>query len=73
MEDITYADYTHAKRVCKAFEIKNLSEYHDLYVRNDALLLADVFQDSQNICLKRYNNMILLVFLSRQYQHCKQL
>ena len=32
MEDITDADYVHAKRVCKNFEIKNLGEYHDLYV-----------------------------------------
>ena len=73
MEDITDAYYKHAKRVCKAFEIKNLWEYHDLYVRDYALLLADVFQGSQNICLKRNNNMISLVFLLRQYQHCKQL
>ena len=29
MEDIFDADYTHAKR---DFEIKNLTEYHDLYV-----------------------------------------
>ena len=32
MEDITDADYAHAKRVCKDFETKNLGEYHDLYV-----------------------------------------
>ena len=32
MEDITDADYAHAERVCKDFEIKNLGEYHDLYV-----------------------------------------
>ena len=43
MEDITDADYTHAERVCKDFEIKNLGEYHDLYVQRDTLLLADVF------------------------------
>ena len=28
MEDITDADYAHAKRVCKDFEIKNLEQYH---------------------------------------------
>ena len=42
MEDVTVADYTHAKRVCKDFEIKDLGEYHDLYVQSDTLLLADV-------------------------------
>ena len=32
MEIITDADYVHAKRVSKDCEIKNLGEYHDLYV-----------------------------------------
>ena len=32
MENITDADYAHAKRVSKDCEIKNLGEYHDLYV-----------------------------------------
>ena len=31
MEDNNVADYLHAERVCKYFEIKNL-EYQDLYV-----------------------------------------
>ena len=35
MEDITDADYTHAKRIYKDFEIENLSEYYDLYVQSD--------------------------------------
>ena len=43
MEVITDADYEHAKRVCKDFEIKNLGECHDLYLQNGTLLLADVF------------------------------
>ena len=43
MEDNTDADYIHAKRVCKDFEIKQLDEYHDLCLKSDALLLADVF------------------------------
>ena len=34
MEDINDADYVHAKRVCKDFEIKNLREYHDLYIQS---------------------------------------
>ena len=52
MEDITDADYVHAKRVCKNSEIKNLGEYHDLYVLSDKLLLADVFEKFRNMCLK---------------------
>ena len=38
MEDITHANYAHAKGVCKDFEIKILVEYHDLYDQSDTLL-----------------------------------
>ena len=31
-EHITDEDYTHAQKVCDTFKIKNLGEYHDLYV-----------------------------------------
>ena len=54
MEDITDADYVHAKRNCKYFEIKNLGEHHDLYVQGNTLFLADVFENFQNICLEIY-------------------
>ena len=43
MENVTHADYMHAKRVWKGFEMKNLGEYHDRYFISDTLLLADVF------------------------------
>ena len=33
MEDITDANYVHTKRVCKDFEIEDIGEYHDFYVR----------------------------------------
>ena len=45
MEGITDADYMLVKRACKDSEIKDLGEYHDLYVQINALLLADVFED----------------------------
>ena len=54
MEGITNADYKLAKIVCKDFEIKSLGEYHDLYVRSDTLLLAGVFENFRNMCLKIY-------------------
>ena len=54
MDNITNADYTHAKRVCKGFEIKHLGEFHDLYVQSNTLLLADVIENFRSICLKIY-------------------
>ena len=54
VEDITDADYMHANRVCKDFEIKNSGEYHDLSLKSDTLLLADVFENVRKICLKFY-------------------
>ena len=35
MEDTTDEDYMHGKRVCKDFEIENIGEYHDLYLKSD--------------------------------------
>ena len=52
MEDITDAGYTHPKRVCKDFEIKNSGEYHDMYVKSNKLLVADVFENFRNMCLE---------------------
>ena len=53
MEDVTDADYTPAKRVCKDFKI-NLGEYHDLYIQSDTLLFANVFENFRNTCLEKY-------------------
>ena len=55
MKDIiTDAYYTHTKRVCKDFEITNLAEYHELHVQSNTLLLDDVFENFQNMCLDIY-------------------
>ena len=50
MEDIADVDHGHAKR---AFN-KNLGDYHDLSVKSDTLLLADVFENFRNMCIKVY-------------------
>ena len=42
------------KKVFKNLSNKNLGDYHDLYVQSNALLLADVFENFRNICIKVY-------------------
>ena len=54
MEDITDVDHKHAKRVFEYYSNKNLGDYYDLYVQSDTLLLADVFENFRNMCIKVY-------------------
>jgi len=52
--EISFDDYNHAKRVWDAFEIKNLHEYHDLYLLTDTILLADFFEHFRRFSLENY-------------------
>ena len=54
MENIDDIDYRHGNNVFKRFKLKNLGEYHDLYVQSDILLLADIFENFKNKCLEVY-------------------
>ena len=54
IENIEGIDYRHGNNVFKRFKLKNLGEYHDLSVQSDTLLLADVFENFRNTCLKVY-------------------
>ena len=54
MEGITSVDYRHAKRVYKEFKLKSLGDYHDLYVKSDTLLTADIFENFRNNCIEIY-------------------
>ena len=55
MEDITDGDYMDVKRVCVDFEIKDLGEYQDLYLKSDTLLLGDVFKNLGKMHLNIYH------------------
>ena len=54
MEDIRDVDHRHGKKVFKNFKLKHLSDDHDLYVQSDTLLLADIFENFRNMCIKVY-------------------
>ena len=54
MENIDYIDYRHGNNVIKRFKLENLGDYYDLYVQSDTLLLADVFENFRNMCIKVY-------------------
>ena len=53
-EHITDEEYAHAQRVWEAFGCKTLGDCHDLYVRTDVALLADVFENFRNLCQEHY-------------------
>ena len=47
-------EYEHVLNVWNKFGIKTMKYYHDLYLKCDVLLLADVFQIFINNSLKNY-------------------
>ena len=54
MSSINEEDYQHAQRVWKEFGIRDLGDYHDLYLRTDVVLLANVYEAFRDTCLKHY-------------------
>ena len=63
IENIDDIDYRHGNNVFKKFKLKNLGEYHDLYVQSNTLLLTDVFENFRNMCIKS-----LTLFVPYHYQ-----
>ena len=54
MSSINEEDYQHAQRVWKEFGIHNLGDYHDLYLRTDVVLLANIYEAFRDTCLRHY-------------------
>ena len=54
LEDITDKDYVYAQKLLGKSKLKNLGDYHDLYVQSNTLLLADVFENFRNKCTETY-------------------
>ena len=53
-EKISDEDFEHAQRVWREFELKNMGDFHDLYLKTDVLLLADVMENFRKLCEKHY-------------------
>ena len=54
MSGISEKDHQHACKVWNEFGLKNMGDYHDLYLKTDVLLLANVFESFRKVCLDNY-------------------
>ena len=51
MSGVSESDYQHSQRVWEEFGIRNLGEYHDLYLRTDVILIENVSEKFRETAL----------------------
>ena len=54
MSEVSNADYEHTCSVLRAFGIRNMGEYHDLYLRINVILLSNVLKSFRRVCPENY-------------------
>ena len=54
MSGIGESEYQHARNVWNKFKLKNMGDYHDLYLKTDVILLTNVFESFRSVCLSNY-------------------
>ena len=54
MESIADVDYRHENKVLEEFKMNDLGDNLDLFVQDETLLLADVFENFRNKCIEIY-------------------
>ncbi|MFZ2538730.1 MAG: hypothetical protein WAX04_07500 [Oscillospiraceae bacterium] len=47
-------DYDHAQTVWQEFGCKTIRDYHNFYNVSNVLLMADVFENFRDVCMKNY-------------------
>ncbi len=52
--EISDEDYAHAQKVWRKFDCQTMKDYHDLYLKTDMLLLADVMTEFRKTCKNAY-------------------
>ena len=60
-ECINEKDYLHAVNVWNMLRRKAMGNYHDLYLKTDVLLLADVFEKFISTCLEYYSILVIIL------------
>ena len=53
-EGISDEQYEHAQKLWDIFGVNTMGDYHDLYLKSDILLLADIFENFRKTCLQYY-------------------
>jgi len=54
-ETISEEEYRRAQDVWDHFKISDMHQYHDLYLKTDTLLLADVFENFRQVSIANYD------------------
>ena len=52
--EIIEQDYGCALEMYNAFHCQNLGDYHDIYLKSDVFILADIFQKFREVCMQVY-------------------
>ena len=60
---ISVKDYLTSEKIRDKFEMENMGDYHNHYLKKDVLLSADVFKKFIAMCLKFYGLIIVIILV----------
>jgi hypothetical protein len=53
-KNISQEEYTHAQKIWQQYQCKTMRDYHDIYLKSDVMLLAEVFENFRQTSLSIY-------------------